>query len=80
MKRRNYWRSAKTLPPRRGWYRVKLSDGSTAWRAWGRGCWWNQIKGGWVTWFTGATGEPVDFKWRGPRRDIALNREELPSP
>jgi hypothetical protein len=76
MKRRNHWRSSKTHPLRRGWYRVTLGDGSTDWRAWGRGHWWKQIPGGWITWFSG-DGKPHDFKWRGPRKDIALDYHDL---
>ena len=76
IKHRNFWRSAKTHPFRRGWYQVRLDDGSVDWRAWGRGYWWKQIKGGWIAWFSG-DGEPKDFQWRGPRKDIALDYEDV---
>lgn len=76
MKPRNHWRSAKTRPPRRGWYQVKLEDGTTDWRAWGCGQWWKQISGGWRSSFSG-DGEPRMFQWRGPRKDVGLDYADV---
>lgn len=76
------WHSAKTHPPRKGWYEVKPTDdswnGETRWRAWGNGQWWMQIKGGWISSFNG-DGQPRMFQWRGARKDIGLDYGELPS-
>lgn len=71
------WNTADKLPPEAGWYQVKLGDGSVDWRAWGRGAWWRQVEGGWIAWYSG-DGAPMDFQWRGPVKDIALNYSDLP--
>lgn len=76
MKARNHWRSRKTRPLLKGWYQVKLPDGTTDWRAWGNGAWWKQLKDGWIAWFNG-DGEPHEFQWRGPRKDIALDYADV---
>lgn len=76
MKTRNPWRSKKTHPLAKGWYQVRLEDGSTDWRAWGNGQWWKQIQDGWICSFSG-DGELRELQWRGPRKDIALDYAEV---
>lgn len=73
------WHSANTHPPRKGWYQTRrVGETEIEWRAWGNGCWWRQIRGGWVSWYHG-DGAPHMFQWRGPAKSLKLDYDELPA-
>lgn len=74
------WTPKTKLPSRKGWYITRSDDGTIDWRAWGCGAWWKQIKGGWIEWFNG-DGQPAQYAFRkGSRKNISLDRDELPEP
>lgn len=73
-----FWRDRNETPRRKGWYITRREDGHVSWRAWGKGAWWKQIKGGWIQWFDG-DGAAMRFDWQPrSRQSIDLDNDKLP--
>lgn len=72
------WRDRSKTPCRKGWYITRTPDGYLSWRAWGKGAWWKQIKGGWIESFDGA-GNAARYDWQPQSwKSMDLDAYELP--
>lgn len=72
------WWGGHITPSRTGWYITRTENGFISWRAWGKGAWWKQIKGGWIESYTG-DGCALRYDWQPQsRQSIDLDSHQLP--